>query len=43
MAMRLCFDLGLHIDTSVYVEYSILSAEEAKARQTVFWASYMMN
>lgn len=43
MAMRLCFDLGLHINTDIYVEYQILSIEEAKSRQTVFWASYMMN
>jgi hypothetical protein len=43
MAMRLCFDLGLHIDTDIYVQQGIISAAESRARQTAFWGSYVMN
>ncbi|KAI7481085.1 hypothetical protein KC351_g6590 [Hortaea werneckii] len=43
MAMRLCFDIGLHIDTTPYVDHGVVSATESQARQTAFWASYVMN
>ena len=43
MAMRLCFDLGLHINTESYVEHGVMSADEAQVRQMTFWASYVMN
>ncbi|RMY05055.1 hypothetical protein D0867_10142 [Hortaea werneckii] len=43
MAMRLCFDIGLHIDTTPYVDHGVMSATESQARQTAFWASYVMN
>lgn len=43
MAMRLCFDLGLHINTDIYVQQEIISAAESRARQTAFWGCYVMN
>lgn len=43
MAMRLCFDLGLHINTAPYVEQGIMSVAESQSRQKVFWGSYIMN
>ncbi|KAI6910048.1 hypothetical protein KC316_g3010 [Hortaea werneckii] len=43
MAMRLCFDIGLHIDTTPYVDHGVMSATESQARSTAFWASYVMN
>lgn len=41
MAMRLAFDLGLHLDMTPYVESGIISAEECKLRRTIFWAAYL--
>lgn len=41
--MRLCFDLGLHLDTEPYVKQGAISVEEQKARQTAFWACYIIN
>lgn len=43
MAMRLCFDLGLHVNVDSYVEQGIMGAPEAHMRQVVFWASYVHN
>ena len=43
MAMRLCFDLGLHVSTASYVEHSIMSALEAAVRQMTFWQCYVQN
>ncbi|KAI1125795.1 fungal-specific transcription factor domain-containing protein [Nemania abortiva] len=40
MALRLAFDLSLHIDLSSYVDRGALSHEEASIRQTVFWGAY---
>ncbi|KAI0478051.1 fungal-specific transcription factor domain-containing protein [Xylaria cf. heliscus] len=40
MALRLAFDLSLHIDLSPYVARGLLSHEEASLRQTIFWAAY---
>ena len=41
MAMRLAFDLGLHLDMIPYVEKGIISAEECEIRRTVFWGAYL--
>lgn len=41
MAMRLAFDLGLHLDMTPYVEKGIISTEECKLRRTIFWAAYL--
>ncbi|KAJ8128012.1 hypothetical protein O1611_g5624 [Lasiodiplodia mahajangana] len=40
MALRLAFDLSLHIDLSSYVIRGALSHEEASARRTAFWGAY---
>jgi hypothetical protein len=41
MAMRLAFDLGLHLDMIPYVEKGIISTEECNTRRTIFWAAYI--
>jgi hypothetical protein len=41
MAMRLAFDLGLHLDMVPYVERGTILCEDAEARQVTFWAAYM--
>ncbi|KAJ5110128.1 hypothetical protein N7532_002773 [Penicillium argentinense] len=41
MAMRLAFDLGLHLDMTPYVEKGIISIEECRMRRTIFWAAYL--
>lgn len=38
--MRLAFDLGLHLDTTPYVEKGDISAHEADVRRITFWGSY---
>ncbi|KAK5082612.1 hypothetical protein LTR70_007530 [Exophiala xenobiotica] len=43
MAMRLCFDLGLHIDCALYVKAEILTPAEARARQITFWSCVVLN
>ncbi|PYH91052.1 fungal-specific transcription factor [Aspergillus ellipticus CBS 707.79] len=40
MSMRLAFDLGLHLDTTPYVEKGDISAHEADVRRIAFWGSY---
>ncbi|PWY86812.1 fungal-specific transcription factor [Aspergillus heteromorphus CBS 117.55] len=40
MSMRLAFDLGLHLDTTPYVEKGDISAHEADVRRITFWGSY---
>ncbi|KAI1213739.1 fungal-specific transcription factor domain-containing protein [Annulohypoxylon truncatum] len=40
MAMRLAFDLALHVDMSSYVSRGSLSQSEADLRRTVFWGAY---
>lgn len=40
MSMRLAFDLGLHLDTTSYVEKGDISAFEADVRRVAFWGSY---
>ncbi|KAE8420968.1 fungal-specific transcription factor domain-containing protein [Aspergillus pseudocaelatus] len=41
MAMRLAFDLGLHLDMTPYVEKGIISPEEADLRRMIFWGVYL--
>ena len=43
MAMRIAFDLGLHIDSTGYVAQGILTVAEARARQVAFWGCYLSN
>ncbi|KAB8212073.1 fungal-specific transcription factor domain-containing protein [Aspergillus parasiticus] len=43
MAMRLAFDLGLHIDTAHYVTEGSINAAEAELRRTVFWGTYTVD
>lgn len=40
MAMRLSFDLGLHIDVAPYVAEGTITADEAELRRIVFWGTY---
>ncbi|KAI1212069.1 fungal-specific transcription factor domain-containing protein [Annulohypoxylon truncatum] len=37
MAIRLAFDLGLHLNTKQYVQDGTMTAEEARARSVTFW------
>ncbi|KAI4715778.1 hypothetical protein E4T48_08027 [Aureobasidium sp. EXF-10727] len=43
MAMRIAFDLGLHVDSRAYVAQGILTVAEARARQVAFWGCYLSN
>ncbi|KAJ5509544.1 hypothetical protein N7527_011687, partial [Penicillium freii] len=43
MALRLAFDLALHIDLSPYVARGSVTAADAELRRTVFWAAYMVD
>lgn len=43
MAMRLAFDLGLHLDMSSYVSDGSISAVEAELRRMVFWGAYTLD
>lgn len=40
MAIRLAFDLALHIDMSEYVSRGDITSADAELRRTVFWAAY---
>ena len=40
MSMRLAFDLGLHLDTTAYVEKGDISTFEADVRRVAFLGSY---
>ncbi|KAF9875237.1 hypothetical protein CkaCkLH20_07057 [Colletotrichum karsti] len=40
MAMRLAFDLALHVDMTQYVKRGSISEAEADLRKTVFWGAY---
>ncbi|PWY65416.1 hypothetical protein BO83DRAFT_367912 [Aspergillus eucalypticola CBS 122712] len=42
-ALRLAFDLGLHLDMSSYVSTGMISAAHANLRRTVFWAAYIID
>lgn len=39
MAMRLAYDLGLHLDMTPYVEKGIITNEECNMRRMIFWGS----
>lgn len=41
MAIRLAFDLALHINMSTHISKGIMSAADAGLRRQVFWASYI--
>lgn len=43
MAMRLAFDLGLHIDMSSHVAEGSISAGAATLRRMVFWGAYTLD
>ncbi|KAK7715486.1 hypothetical protein SLS57_006873 [Botryosphaeria dothidea] len=43
MAMRLAFDLGLHLDMTEYVKKGKISATEADIRRTTFWGTYLVD
>ncbi|KAJ5545817.1 fungal-specific transcription factor domain-containing protein [Penicillium frequentans] len=43
MAMRLAFDLGLHIDMSPMVANGSISEVEADVRRMVFWGAYTLD
>lgn len=43
MAMRLAFDLGLHIDMSSHVAEGSISAGAAALRRMVFWGAYTLD
>jgi hypothetical protein len=43
MAMRLAFDLGLHMDMAQHVAGGTLSQAEADLRAEVFWGTYTID
>lgn len=43
MAMRLAFDLALHVDMTPHVANGLLTAEEADVRRDVFWSTYTID
>lgn len=43
MAMRLAFDLALHVDITPYVAKGLISQSEADLRKTVFWGAYTVD
>ncbi|KAJ5537792.1 hypothetical protein N7494_007271 [Penicillium frequentans] len=43
MAMRLSFDLALHLDMSEYVSTGDITSAGAELRRTVFWAAYTVD
>lgn len=43
MAMRLAVDLGLHLDTELYVRAGKLSLREATVRKVTFWGTYFLD
>ncbi|KUJ19527.1 uncharacterized protein LY89DRAFT_613222 [Mollisia scopiformis] len=42
-AMRLAFDLGLHVDSEPYVKQGLLSVREKEARHSTFWSCCVVN
>ncbi|GIK06090.1 hypothetical protein Aspvir_001733 [Aspergillus viridinutans] len=42
-ALRLAFDLALHLDMSSYVSAGMMSAAHAELRRTVFWTAYVVD
>ena len=43
MALRLAFDLGLHLDVSAHVSDGTISQLEADVRAVAFWGAYTMD
>ncbi|KAL2840797.1 hypothetical protein BJY01DRAFT_257277 [Aspergillus pseudoustus] len=43
MAMRLAFNLALHLDISSHVSSGLMTVVEADLRRTVFWAAYTVD
>lgn len=43
MAIRLAFNLALHLDMSSYVSSGVITKADANLRQTVFWAAYTVD
>lgn len=43
MAIRLSFDLALHLDMSTYVSRGDITHADADLRRTVFWAAYIVD
>lgn len=41
--MRLCFDLGLHVDCAPYVKTGVLTTADARARKSTFWSCVVLN
>lgn len=43
MAMRLAFDMALHLDMTEFVAKRSLTQAEADLRQDIFWAAYTVD
>lgn len=43
MAMRLAFDLALHVDMTPHVAKGLLTVEESDVRRDVFWSTYTID
>lgn len=43
MVMRLCFDLGLHVNCTTYVKAGVLTSADVRARQSTFWSCVVLN
>ncbi|KAL4807863.1 fungal-specific transcription factor domain-containing protein [Aspergillus unguis] len=43
MAVRLAFNLALHVDMSSHVSNGIITSADADLRRTVFWAAYTVD
>lgn len=43
MAMRLSFDLGLHINCDPYINSGLIAPSAAEARQSTFWSCHVVN
>ncbi|KAJ9303113.1 transcriptional regulator family: Fungal Specific TF [Paecilomyces variotii] len=43
MAIRLAFDLALHLDMSAYASKGDITPADADLRRTVFWAAYVVD
>ena len=43
MAIRLSFDLALHVDMAPYVAKKSLTQEEANVRRDVFWGAFAID
>jgi hypothetical protein len=43
MAMRLSYDVGLHIDVGPYVSAGRLHSQDAESRKAAFWGSFVID